>query len=88
MPARQPVEFSVTWNQVAAFRLSRQHLLPRTPVRAVFSVLLTEDRDELAQARCERSRVRLLSYFDCADMLTGGHNVGAELRKQMVGLHL
>jgi uncharacterized protein YcaQ len=32
------VEFSVTWNQVAAFRLARHHLSERAPVEALISV--------------------------------------------------
>jgi uncharacterized protein YcaQ len=38
MPTRQPVEFSVTWNQVAAFRLARHHLSERASVEALIPV--------------------------------------------------
>jgi hypothetical protein len=36
---RQHVPFSVTWDQVAAFRLSRHHLLERAPVKDLVSVV-------------------------------------------------
>jgi uncharacterized protein YcaQ len=36
---RQHVQFSVTWNQVAAFRLSRHHLLERASTKALISVV-------------------------------------------------
>jgi hypothetical protein len=36
---RQHVPFSVTWNQVAAFRLARHHLLERAPTKALPSVV-------------------------------------------------
>jgi hypothetical protein len=35
---RQPVPFSATWNQVAAFRLARHHLAERAPTKALVSV--------------------------------------------------
>jgi hypothetical protein len=35
----QPVEYPVAWNQVAAFRLSRHHLLERAPARNLVSVV-------------------------------------------------
>jgi hypothetical protein len=35
----QPEQFSVTWNQVAAFRLARHHLLERAPTQALLSVV-------------------------------------------------
>jgi uncharacterized protein YcaQ len=38
MSTRQPVPFSVTWNQVAAFRLARHHLSARAPTKALVSV--------------------------------------------------
>jgi len=39
MPSRQPAPFSVTWKQVAAFRLSRHHLSQRAPTKALVSVV-------------------------------------------------
>lgn len=39
MSTRQLVPFSVTWNQVAAFRLSRHHLLERAPVEDFIPVV-------------------------------------------------
>jgi hypothetical protein len=36
---RQHAQFSVTWNQVAAFRLSRHHLMERAPSKALVSVV-------------------------------------------------
>ena len=39
MPTDQPGEFPVTWNQVAAFRLSRHHLLQRAPANDLASVV-------------------------------------------------
>ncbi|MBI5297595.1 MAG: AlkZ family DNA glycosylase [Chloroflexi bacterium] len=36
---RQPLLTSVTWKQVAAFRLSRQHLLERAPAQSLASVV-------------------------------------------------
>lgn len=39
MSTRQHMQFSVTWNQVAAFRLSRHHLLERAPTKALTSVV-------------------------------------------------
>ncbi len=39
MPTRQHVPSSVTWNQVAAFRLSQQHLLERAPAKDLISVV-------------------------------------------------
>jgi len=39
MPTRQPVEISVTWDQVAAFRLARHHLSERAPKKAFLSVV-------------------------------------------------
>ena len=38
MPTHQPLEFPITWNQVAAFRLSRHHLMKRAPANAFASV--------------------------------------------------
>lgn len=38
MSTRQPVSRSVTWNQVAAFRLARHHLLARAPTKSLASV--------------------------------------------------
>src|SRR5689334_3219643 len=35
----QPVRSSVTWDQVAAFRLARHHLLERAPKKALLSVV-------------------------------------------------
>lgn len=35
MPAQQTVEISVTWDQVAAFRMGRHHLLERAPRKAL-----------------------------------------------------
>jgi winged helix DNA-binding protein len=37
--ARQPTQFLVTWNQVAAFRLARHHLSQRAPTKALIAVL-------------------------------------------------
>jgi hypothetical protein len=39
MSQRQLAPFSVTWNQVAAFRLSRHHLLERAPEKDLLSVV-------------------------------------------------
>ncbi len=39
MSTRQHAQFSVTWNQVAAFRLSRHHLSERAPTKALISVV-------------------------------------------------
>jgi uncharacterized protein YcaQ len=39
MSTRQHTLFSVTWNQVAAFRLSRHHLLERAPTKDLLSVV-------------------------------------------------
>ena len=39
MSTRQHVPFSVTWNQVAAFRLTRHHLSERAPKKALISVV-------------------------------------------------
>jgi len=36
---RQHAQFAVTWNQVAAFRLSRHHLSERAPTKALISVV-------------------------------------------------
>jgi winged helix DNA-binding protein len=36
---RQPAQHSVTWNQVAAFRLARHHLVERAPAKALLSVV-------------------------------------------------
>jgi DNA glycosylase AlkZ-like len=38
MSTRQHAPFSVTWNQVAAFRLSRHHLLERAPAKDLIPV--------------------------------------------------
>jgi hypothetical protein len=38
MPTRQNEQISVTWNQVAAFRLARHHLLERAPTKALVPV--------------------------------------------------
>src|SRR5690349_17734952 len=38
MPARQHEQLSVSWDQVAAFRLARHHLLERAPKKALPSV--------------------------------------------------
>lgn len=38
MSTRQQVQVSVTWNQVAAFRLARHHLLERAPARSLVTV--------------------------------------------------
>ena len=38
MSTRQHAQFSVTWNQVAAFRLARHHLSERAPTKALISV--------------------------------------------------
>lgn len=39
MPTRQNVQLSVTWDQVAAFRLRRHHLLERAPKKALLTVV-------------------------------------------------
>src|SRR6266498_1499819 len=39
MTTRQHKQLSVTWNQVAAFRLARHHLSERTPTQALLSVV-------------------------------------------------
>ena len=39
MTTRQPAQLSVTWNQVAAFRLARHHLVERAPSKALLSVV-------------------------------------------------
>lgn len=39
MSIHQPAQFSVTWNQVAAFRLTRHHLSQRAPTNALIAVL-------------------------------------------------
>ena len=39
MSIHQPAQFSVTWNQVAAFRLTRHHLSQRAPTKALIAVL-------------------------------------------------
>ena len=39
MSTRQQAQLSVTWNQVAAFRLWRHHLLQRAPKKALLSVV-------------------------------------------------
>ena len=39
MPNRPHKQLSVTWNQVAAFRLSRHHLAERAPAKALISVV-------------------------------------------------
>ncbi len=39
MSTRQHVQLSVTWNQVAAFRLSRHHLSERAPTKSLISVV-------------------------------------------------
>ena len=39
MSTGQHVQFSVTWHQVAAFRLSRHHLSERAPTKALISVV-------------------------------------------------
>jgi len=39
VPAHQHEQLSVSWNQVAAFRLRRHHLLERAPKRALLSVV-------------------------------------------------
>ena len=39
MSTRQHAQFSVKWNQVAAFRLSRHHLSERAPAKALLSVV-------------------------------------------------
>jgi hypothetical protein len=38
MTNRQPVEYPVTWDQVAAFRLARHHLLKRAPSKELVAV--------------------------------------------------
>lgn len=38
MSSRQQTQLSVTWEQVAAFRLARHHLLERTPAKALLTV--------------------------------------------------
>ena len=68
MPTHQPVEFSVTWNQVAAFRLARHHLLERAPVEALISVAgdMTGAQAQLLSAAQISlwSRVRALRIVD------------------------
>ena len=39
MPTRQQTQLSLRWNQVAAFRLRRHHLLVRAPKKALLSVV-------------------------------------------------
>ena len=39
MTTRQPPQPSVTWNQVAAFRLARHHLVERAPSKALLSIV-------------------------------------------------
>jgi Winged helix DNA-binding domain len=38
-PTHEPAQISVTWKQVAAFRLARHHLLERAPKKALLSVV-------------------------------------------------
>lgn len=38
MPTRQPMPVSVTWDQVAAFRLARHHLMERAPTKVLSTV--------------------------------------------------
>lgn len=38
MPTRQHAPLSVTWDQVAAFRLARHHLMERAPTKALITV--------------------------------------------------
>lgn len=38
MPTNHPIEIPISWNQVAAFRLARHHLLERAPASAIASV--------------------------------------------------
>src|SRR5688572_33444605 len=39
MPRRTSTPLSVTWNQVAAFRLARHHLSKRAPTKSLVSVV-------------------------------------------------
>ncbi|HVN15788.1 MAG TPA: winged helix DNA-binding domain-containing protein [Anaerolineales bacterium] len=48
MPTRNYISPSVTWNQVAAFRLARHHLLERAPAKALVSVV-----DDMAGAQAQ-----------------------------------
>jgi hypothetical protein len=41
MPTNRTVEFSLTWNQVAAFRLARHHLLERAPEKGLAATDIT-----------------------------------------------
>jgi len=74
VPIGKRKQFSVTWSQVAAFRLSRHHLLERAPARAVTSVVsdMVGVQTQLpAAAQISLwSRVRDLQIADVEEALT------------------
>jgi uncharacterized protein YcaQ len=74
LSTRQHAQFSVTWNQVAAFRLSRHHLSERAPKRALVSVLgdMTGAQAQLLSAAQISlwSRVRDLRIADVDEALS------------------
>jgi uncharacterized protein YcaQ len=73
MPTHQPVEFSVTWKQVAAFRLARHHLSERAPVEALIPVAgdMTGAQAQLLSAAQISfwSRVRALRIADLEQVM-------------------
>ncbi len=58
MSTRQHGQLSVTWNQVAAFRLSRHHLLQRAPTKDLLSVV-----DDMAGAQAQLPSAAQISLW-------------------------
>ena len=90
MPTQEQADFSTTWNQVAAFRLSRHHLMERAPAKALVSVLgdMTGAQAQLLSAAQLSlwSRVRGLEIAHIEDALRERAVVKAACMRQTLFL--
>src|ERR671937_355970 len=90
MSTRQPMPFSVTWNQVAAFRLARHHLSERAPKKTLLSVIrdMTGAQAQLLSAAQISlwSRVHDLRISDIEDALSKRRLVKASCMRRTLFL--
>lgn len=79
MPIRQHAQLSVTWNQVAAFRLSRHHLAERAPTKALISVV-----DDMTGAQAQLPSAAKISLWSRVRDLEIAHVEGALNERRLV----
>src|SRR5512143_2769619 len=73
------VELSVTWNQVAAFRLARHHLAERAPAKALLSVV-----SDMAGAQAQLLPAAQMSLWSRVRDLRIGQIEAAITKRQLV----